>query len=114
VKAARDIEEGEHIATMYTHALWGTIARRDHLNITKNFWCRCPRCSDPTEFGSNFSTIFDSGKPMLPEDPLDSTSDWVCKETGMRRSAMEVKLQLSKIGQELEMVQTKVGRSLHW
>ena len=24
----------------------------------------------------------DSGKPMLPEDPLDSSSDWVCKETG--------------------------------
>jgi hypothetical protein len=27
VKAGKDIAEGEHIATMYTHALWGTIAR---------------------------------------------------------------------------------------
>ncbi len=27
MKAGTDIAEGEHIATMYTHALWGTIAR---------------------------------------------------------------------------------------
>ena len=71
---------------------------------------------------------------MLPEDPLDSSSDWVCKETGemknfstlksyisqilyggikcnktgMRRNAMEVKTQLSKIGQELEIMMNKV------
>merc|ERR1719483_41333 len=44
---------------------------------------------------------------MLPEDPLDSSSDWVCKETGMRRNAMEVKTQLSEIGQELEMMMNK-------
>jgi len=107
VRAGRDIQEGEHISTMYTHALWGTIARRDHLHITKNFWCTCQRCSDPTEFGSNFSTIYDSGKPMMPENPLDPDSDWVCKETGMKRKALEVKLQLSQIGQELEMVNNK-------
>ena len=27
VRAARNISEGEHLSTMYTHALWGTIAR---------------------------------------------------------------------------------------
>merc|ERR1712083_827961 len=100
------VHGGEHLSTMYTHALWGTIARRDHLAMTKNFWCSCSRCCDSTEFGSNISTIFDSA--MLPEDPLDSSSDWVCKETGMRRNAMEVKTQLSKIGQELEIMMHKV------
>ena len=107
VRAGRDIAEGEHISTMYSHALWGTIARRDHLHITKNFWCTCPRCVDTTEFGSNFSTILDSGHPMLPADPLDSESDWVCEKTGMRKTADEVKLMLSKIGQELEEVTSK-------
>ena len=34
------------------------------------------------EFGTNFSTILDDGHPMLPEDPLNAESDWVCKETG--------------------------------
>ena len=27
MRAARNISEGEHLSTMYTHALWGTIAR---------------------------------------------------------------------------------------
>jgi len=107
VRAGRDIAAGEHISTMYTHALWGTIARRDHLHITKNFWCTCPRCVDPLEFGSNFSTIFDDGHPILPLDPLNSESDWVCEKTGMKRTAQEIKLQLSQIGAELEEVTAK-------
>jgi len=102
VRAGRNISRGEHISTMYTHALWGTIARRDHLHITKNFWCRCGRCKDPTEFNSNFSTILSDGHPMLPQDPLDSESDWVCEVTGVKKNAMEVKVELTKIGQELE------------
>ena len=35
------------------------LFRRDHLAMTKNFWCSCSRCCDSTEFGSNISTIFD-------------------------------------------------------
>jgi len=107
VRAGRDIAKGEHISTMYTHALWGTIARRDHLHITKNFWCTCERCADPLEFGSNFSTIYDDGHPMHPIDPLDSESEWLCEKTGMKRSAQDIKLQLSQIGAELEEVTSK-------
>jgi len=107
VRAGRNISEGEHISTMYTHALWGTIARRDHLHINKNFWCQCARCVDPTEFGTNFSTILSDGHPMLPSNPLDSDSDWVCEKTGIKKSAMDIKLELTKIGQELEQITNK-------
>ena len=51
VKAGRDIAKGEHLSIMYTHSLWGTQARRSHLNDAKKFWCNCNRCADPTEFG---------------------------------------------------------------
>jgi len=107
VVAGKDLEEGEHLSIMYTHALWGTIARRDHLSITKQFWCKCKRCSDPTEFGTNFSTILDEGHPMLPVDPLDAESDWVCQKTGKKKTAYEVKVELSEIGKELETIQIK-------
>ena len=40
---------------------------------------------------------------MLPEDPLNTDSDWVCEKTGMKRSAEDVKEELSKIGLELEV-----------
>jgi hypothetical protein len=107
--AGKNIREGEHLSIMYTHALWGTIARRDHLNINKRFWCKCKRCSDPTEFGTNFSTILDDGHPMLPEDPLNADSDWVCKETGARKNAYDVKVELSVIGKEIELLMEKGG-----
>ena len=103
VRAGHDISEGEHISTMYSHAMWGTVARRDHLFSTKKFWCTCVRCQDVTESGSDLSTILDDGQPMLPEDPLNTDSDWVCEKTGMRRKADEVKEELSQIGLELEV-----------
>jgi len=109
VTAGRNIREGEHLAIMYTHALWGSMARRDHLNIYKRFWCTCKRCGDPTEFGTNFSTIFDNGHPMYPEDPLNAESDWVCKETGLRKSAYDVKMELSELGKEIEILMEKGG-----
>merc|ERR1712106_804709 len=44
---------------------------------------------------------------MLPLDPLDSESEWVCQENGVKKSAMEVKMELSKIGTELEQCTNK-------
>jgi len=107
VRAGRDISEGEHISTMYTHAMWGTVARRDHLFNTKKFWCTCNRCCDVTEFESNLSTIYDSGHVMLPSDPLNTDCDWSCEKTGVTRPAEEVKEQLAKIGMELEELAMK-------
>jgi len=107
VRAGRNIAEGEHISTMYSHAMWGTSARRDHLFQTKKFWCDCERCCDVTEFGSNLSTIYDEGHAMLPDNPLQSDADWVCEKTGIRRQAEEVKEQLAKIGLELEELAMK-------
>ena len=48
------------------------VRRRDHLAMTKNFWCSCSRCCDPTEFGSNISTIFDRLSFFLHLHYLDS------------------------------------------
>lgn len=64
VKAACNIKKGEHITTMYTHALWGTQARREHLKETKYFGCTCKRCADPTELGSYLSAVKCLGKTI--------------------------------------------------
>lgn len=61
IRAALPIQKGDHISTMYTHALWGTQARREHLRETKYFSCTCKRCSDPEELGTNFSALLCMG-----------------------------------------------------
>ena len=49
------------------------------------------------------STIFSEGEPMLPSDPLDIESDWVCDKTGAKRPAAEVKEEMARIGEELQV-----------
>ena len=57
-----------------------------------------------TEFGSNMSTILSDGEPMLPSDPLDMNSDWVCEKTGAKRPAEEGKEEMARIGVELQVI----------
>ena len=57
-----------------------------------------------TEFGSNMTTILSDGEPMLPSDPLDMNSDWVCEKTGAKRPAEEVKEEMARIGVELQVI----------
>ncbi|KAL0106622.1 hypothetical protein PUN28_016359 [Cardiocondyla obscurior] len=80
VYAVTSIKKGEHLSTMYTHALWSTRARREHLLATKYFTCRCKRCADPTELGTHLGTLNCPCKNglMLPKDPLNLNTDWFC------------------------------------
>ena len=57
VRAATRIPKGCEITTTYTLTLNGTMYRRKHLLDSKYFLCTCRRCSDPTELGTNFSTL---------------------------------------------------------
>ena len=57
IRAAVPIRKGEHIAIMYSDPMWATANRQNHLYETKYFRCKCPRCTDPTELGTEFSSI---------------------------------------------------------
>ncbi|KYN08068.1 Protein msta, isoform B [Cyphomyrmex costatus] len=80
IYAVTSIKKGEHLSTMYTHALWSTRARREHLLTTKYFACRCKRCADPTELGTHLGTLNCPCKNglILPNDPLNPNTNWSC------------------------------------
>lgn len=107
VTSALPIPRGEHIKTMYTHALWGTQARRDHLKHNKYFMCKCERCSDPTEFGTYFSAIkcVDCNiGVLLPENPLNEKGEWKCKECKVSLSSFQVSELALRLGDEVDRV----------
>lgn len=111
IKAVVPIVKGHHISTMYSHALWGTQARRQHLKDTKYFSCKCQRCSDPTELGTYLSAmkcLGDGTKPCdgihLPEDPLDDETDWACNKCSVKVSNSQVNMIISQMGEEVENV----------
>uniref|UniRef100_A0A182XA70 MYND-type domain-containing protein n=1 Tax=Anopheles quadriannulatus TaxID=34691 RepID=A0A182XA70_ANOQN len=113
-KAGRDIRKGEHITTTYTHSLWGTQLRREHLKTNKYFACKCSRCSDPTEFGTFFSALRCMGienEPcggfQLPINPLAEDSDWKCNRCPVQITHDQVNFLMSKIGEEVDDVMSR-------
>jgi len=82
VTAQTEIKEGEEIEINYVAFIQGTFLRRRKLNSTWKFLCVCARCTDPTELGTNLSTIkcpkCENGF-MVNENPLSDESNWVCK-----------------------------------
>lgn len=82
VQAVKPIRAGTEILTCYTGALWGTPARRHHLYKTKQFFCKCERCADPTERGTLLAALrclsTECPGSLLPIEPLKTASSWRC------------------------------------
>lgn len=107
--AGRDIKKGEHLSIMYTHMLWGTQMRHDHLMTNKYFVCKCERCKDPTELGTYLSALKCIGDEMvtctgrmLPIDPHDPETEWTCSECPMRLENDKISFLLSNIEEEVD------------
>ncbi|KAK0178632.1 hypothetical protein PV327_007508 [Microctonus hyperodae] len=99
---------GEHFTTTYTHVLWATRARREHLLATKYFACSCDRCKDPTELNSNIGTLKCPCGPglILAKDPLDINSEWSCNSCPGVLTSMEVHQLTERLGEEVENAMT--------
>ncbi|KAL7635177.1 UNVERIFIED_CONTAM: hypothetical protein RMT77_014163 [Armadillidium vulgare] len=107
VKAAINIKKGEHLSAMYTHILWGTIARREHLKLNKYFMCTCSRCSDPTELGTNFSSLKCQECRigyLTSAAPLDELADWICSNCNATLPVVKVKELTLQIGEDTDAV----------
>lgn len=116
VKVVVSVPKDHHITTMYSHALWGTAARRQHLKDTKYFACKCPRCSDPTELGTYISAMRCLGDGInscdgihLPEDPLDDETDWACSKCKVKVSSSQVNMIISQMQEQVDSVQMMGG-----
>ena len=57
VIATTDIEQGDEISTSYLEPFHTNLQRRAILLRGKSFECGCPRCADPTEFGTYASSF---------------------------------------------------------
>jgi len=100
IYTTQNIKKGSVISATYTNLLWPTTQRREHLNISKCFWCSCARCRDPSELDSYLSAMrcmrckgfsdniqSDDLQYLTPVNPLDLESVWRCgKCTNIQRA----------------------------
>ncbi|XP_031355018.1 SET domain-containing protein SmydA-8-like [Photinus pyralis] len=108
VIAGRKIDKGEHISICYTEPLQTTLFRQKHLQRTKFFSCRCERCLDVTEFGTNVSALnCQSGQCkgiVLPGSFENENAEWCCKQCGSKQTAEFVMNAMKRIGDDLVLM----------
>lgn len=113
VRAAREIKKGEQITTCYGNVLWGTQARREQLFKMKYFSCECARCSDPTEFGTNFSSLKcigmeDGNECDGTQVPLKSSNgkdtEFACSKCPALVNGKEIAELMSKMNDEIDHI----------
>lgn len=109
VETARDIKAGEHLTTTYSHVLWSTQLRQQHLMDAKYFSCTCQRCSDPTELGTHFSTLRCLGGEegpcnglQLPTNPTSLKNEWACNKCPITVTNEQVSFITGKMNEEIE------------
>lgn len=94
VRATRTIRKGEEICDTYTSTLCNTLYRRKSLKQSKYFECGCGRCADPTELGSQFSTLVcrepGCSGHVLATEPLRAEAAWRCLVCGAETAAAVV------------------------
>lgn len=94
--------------------MWATRARRDHLLATKYFACTCSRCSDPNELGSHLSTLkcpCEKGF-VTPKEPLNSESEWSCKECPGVLTSQEVDALIDRLGEEVDAAMAAASKDI--
>ena len=102
LRATKRISIGESISIQYVNILEGTIPRREALLENWNFLCVCPRCEDPTEFGSYFSAVKCSVCPtgyLLPI--LHPEEIFICQNCGTLKSKQEIDSLISPISDQI-------------
>ncbi|XP_076045904.1 uncharacterized protein LOC143028137 isoform X2 [Oratosquilla oratoria] len=106
LKTVEPIEKGANITAMYTDILWGTRARRHHLRHSRVIDCRCRRCRDNTELGTNFSALrcpkCPKASPVLSTSPLDDDAIWTCIKCKYEVLAPQVLQTNLELGAEVE------------
>ncbi|XP_062556423.1 SET domain-containing protein SmydA-8 isoform X2 [Armigeres subalbatus] len=107
IRLTNDLKAGDPITLSYSYTLQGTLKRRQHLFESKFFWCQCKRCSDPTEFGTNCSSIKCTKCPkgyILATDPLNQDADWKCKTCSHSMSAKIIVQLLDRLFKEMDTI----------
>ncbi|XP_066992473.2 uncharacterized protein [Anabrus simplex] len=106
------VPKGGELFVSYTHSLEPTLVRRELLRKAKYFDCDCARCIDPTELGSNLSTLkcskCDNGW-IMSSNPLQADAQWRCTACEFVTRGDAVRRVFSVIQREIDTVDAMTG-----
>ena len=98
------IKAGQEITNQYHKPDKVAFIRRQ----TMKKWfldCNCPRCMDPTELGSHYSSLLSPklcGGVVVSLEPVYNTADWACQQCGDIVSYNDVKSIIERSESEID------------
>lgn len=100
VTAAIFIQKDMEITHGYTRFIWGSLTRRYHLMRTKHFSCKCSRCLDSTEMGTNMMALLCKKCKgyVLPKSTFTKVTEWKCTSCNEEVPEKQIGLALSVLG----------------
>nr|XP_036677093.1 SET domain-containing protein SmydA-8 [Drosophila suzukii] len=107
LRTSRRVREREALTLSYAYTLQGTLKRRAFMHEGKLFWCRCRRCADPRELGTDCSALVCAtcrAGSVRAVDPLEQTGDWACDRCSHQIGAEDVERRLDRINDDLESI----------
>ena len=114
-----DCCRGENLSTLFMDTFMSTWARQVSLASRKKVHCRCARCLDPRELGTDFGTLKCTKRPcsgwVLPLNTLKiDTSDWKCETCGKTYPFTEVATLLLTIKDEMDGYRSGFVSVVRW
>jgi len=106
IYATVPIAKGSIISVSYSQSIWNTMNRRQHLKMSKCFWCQCNRCKDPTEFGTYLSALkcAKDGGRVMPTNPLDVDAPYKCEKCSQALESKQVRDGHERLTTELKNI----------
>ena len=105
LRARRAIKAGEELTMPYTDVLREVRARQENLSREWHFSCTCPRCSDPTEGGSFFSSLqCKCGGFAIRQDEVGTRRCSLCESNLPEMESRDALVE--KLGRTLELIST--------
>ncbi|BFF99979.1 SET domain-containing protein SmydA-8 [Drosophila madeirensis] len=107
LRTSRRVSEHEALTLSYAYTLQGTLKRRSFMYEGKLFWCRCRRCADPQELGSDCSAIVCRAcqqGTVRAVAPLEQTADWACDRCDHQTKVLDLERQMDHINNDLEAI----------
>jgi hypothetical protein len=107
IGASVDIKKGHEIHCDFTQGLSGTYVRRQVIRTFQGRNCECERCRDPTEHGTYLMAVKCRDNPecrggnLLPENPLDNCTAWVCDKCGDTVDASYIVTKVNRVSEEV-------------
>lgn len=103
------LKAGCHLQINFSNTLWSTQLRQQHMKEYRKVSCLCDRCKDPSELGTNLSTLkcfsFEADSCegyQQPTAPTAAECEWICNKCPIKITSKHAAILTRQMNEEVQ------------